>query len=46
MNDQVHYTTSTLKINQFKNGFIKSNETRNDGITVRKSLLWHLLQHA
>jgi len=23
-----------------------STETRNDGITVRKSLLWHLLQHS
>ena len=27
-------------------GIDKSSETRNNGITVRKSLLWHLLQHA
>ena len=44
-----------LKINQnIKNlkmevGLIKHTETRNDhndGITVRKFLLWHLLQHS
>ena len=38
-------TTGTLKIYEFKNGSRdrkKSSETRNDGIKVRKSLLWHL----
>ena len=36
--------TSILKIHKFKNkvGIDKSTETRNDGITMRKSLLWHL----
>ena len=33
--------TSTLKIYKFKNR--SRDQTKNDDITVRKSLLWHLL---
>jgi len=45
----VSYTFVGKSLFQYKTtstASIKSTETRNDGITLRKSLLWHLLQHS